>query len=218
MKINRLFLLLISLLVAVTVQANEVKITKVNLDVRYQAFESYISGNLQEAKAIYNQCLILESEDVSCLLGRAGINVLEQNYAPALADYEQVIFLDKNNSWALAGITTIFGKTGTEFIDLSSLENLAKSEVTYSGLCQALGEWFLQEKNLFKSEFYFKKAIQFDGSNPYLRSSLGLTYELNNQLDKALKEYRTSLTLASNKPGFPIELITLKIDSLDKGS
>lgn len=216
MKIKRLLLLLICLLVSFTGQANEVKITKVNLDVRYQAFESYMSDNLQEAKALYSQCLTLGNEDISCLLGRAGINLLEQNYVPALADYEQVVFLDKNNSWALAGITTIFSKTGTELIDLSSLESLAKSEVSYSGLYQVLGEWFLQEKILFKAESYFQNAIKLDSSNPYLRSSLGLVYELNNQLDKSLKEYRASLTLSSNKPGFPVELIAHKINTLDK--
>lgn len=210
-------LLFICLLSIFSVQAHQIEINKVNLDIRYQAFKFYESGDLITAKNLYSQCLVLDKDDISCLLGRGAINYLENNYIAALTDYERVIFLDKNNLWALSGITAIFSKTGIEVINLSSLEELAENLVSFSGLYQALGEWFLHENNPFKALFYFQNAIQLDATNPYLRSSLGLAYELNNQPHKALKEYETSLVLSKNKSEFPTELVAQKIEFLTKG-
>lgn len=194
--------------------STEIKVVKLNLEARNQAYVAYQTGDLALAKKLYSSCLEIAKNDLSCLLGRGGLAYLEQDYRTALVAYEKVIELENNNAWALEALALIFSKTGKQFLDLPNLENLALQQTNSTNLHLILGKYFLEQKDFFKAERHFRAARDLDASNPYLTTSLAITLELAGQFANSLNEYKASLALAKNSDNFPSDLVMQKIEIL----
>jgi Flp pilus assembly protein TadD len=66
------------------------------------------SGNLQEAKALLNQAIALDSQSTLAYTRLGGIQLLQQEYAAGIGSFQKAIMLDQGNAEAFIGLAIAY--------------------------------------------------------------------------------------------------------------
>ena len=156
-----------------------------------EAYEAYKAGNDELALARYNEVLSQDPANRGALLGRAAINVQNDNSGAAIADYRSLLLANPKDSLAMASLlaVTSFSPRETE----TQLKLMIRDEPDSPYLNFALANAYGAQNRWQEAQGHYFKALQHNPDDPNYAYNLAVSLEHISQPRAAISYYRRAL-------------------------
>ena len=179
-----------------------------------QAYEAMQTGEHQEAGALYEQAMAIDSNSIDALLGLAAIAWKQGQTSAASQHYLRVLELEPRNSYGQAGLIALLGNADPIAAE-SKLKQLIAREPS-GFLYFTLGNLYAGERNWSRAQSAYFQAYQYQPNNADYAFNLAVGLEHLGQTQPALQYYRTALELsfAKGRANFDQELAIERVGQL----
>jgi Tfp pilus assembly protein PilF len=162
-----------------------------------QAYEALQSGELAQARSLYQQVLHTEPRSVDALLGLGAIAWKEGRIEDATQHYQRVLELEPRNSFAQAGLIAIIGGADRQGSESRLKQLIAREPSPF--LYFTLGNLYAEQGQWPGAEQAYFQAYQQQPDNPDYAFNLAIGLEHLGQTRLALEHYRKALDLSFRK-------------------
>jgi Tfp pilus assembly protein PilF len=162
-----------------------------------QAYEALQSGELAQARSLYQQVLHMEPRSVDALLGLGAIAWKEGRIEDATQHYQRVLELEPRNSFAQAGLIAIIGGADRQGSESRLKQLIAREPSPF--LYFTLGNLYAEQGQWPGAEQAYFQAYQQQPDNPDYAFNLAIGLEHLGQTRLALEHYRKALDLSFRK-------------------
>jgi tetratricopeptide (TPR) repeat protein len=146
-------------------------------------FYLHRKGEVEEAYKYYLKCTELDSWYVEAFYRLAEIEISRGNYDKAIEFLEDMATADRETFSPSTGEYSHWVKGGN-----------------FSNYRQKLAElYFSHKKNTSKAIEYYLWSLQHKDNDPEVWKRLGMAYHQDNQLERAIRSYRNSISLDPNQ-------------------
>jgi len=180
-------------------------------------YAAYQAGDLQKARADYQQVLREEPGNRDALLGLAAVEMRAQRYDLSDSYYQRVLQNDPRDPHAQAGMLALRGNQ----LDPVQVESRVKTMIAggreANVLYFTLGNQYAQQSRWAEAQQAYFKAFAADPDNPDFAFNLAVSLEQLNQPRLALEYYRRALALAEKRnANFPLESARTRVQQLSR--
>jgi Tfp pilus assembly protein PilF len=162
-----------------------------------QAYEALQSGELAQARSLYQQVLHMEPRSVDALLGLGAIAWKEGRIEDATQYYQRVLELEPRNTFAQAGLIAIVGGADHQGSESRLKQLIAREPSPF--LYFTLGNLYAEQGQWPGAEQAYFQAYQQQPDNPDYAFNLAVGLEHLGQARLALEHYRKALDLSFKK-------------------
>ncbi len=163
------------------------------------AYAAYLAGDLNAARADYQQALREDPANRDALLGMAALDVRSGRYEAAEATYLRLLQSDPRDSHAQAALISLRGARMDPLVAESRVKSLIASDPGAYELYFTLGNQFAQQARWAEAQQQFFKAFSGDPENADFAYNLAVSLDHLGQSKPALEYYRRALTLAEKR-------------------
>ncbi len=169
------------------------------LDQRLQsAYQSFVSGNPDEAKSLYRSVLKQDIYQTDALLGMAAIAQKQGRYADAASWYQKALASDVNNPVALAGLAATSPRRDAHNQE-QRLKKLISKQPYHAQHYANLGNLYASQHAWTKAQAAFFEANRHDKDNAQFAFNLAVSLEHLGKPSLAVQHYQRALTLVSKQ-------------------
>jgi Tfp pilus assembly protein PilF len=162
-----------------------------------QAYQALQSGELAQARSLYQQVLHMEPRSVDALLGLGAIAWKEGRIEDATQYYQRVLELEPRNTFAQAGLIAIVGGADHQGSESRLKQLIAREPSPF--LYFTLGNLYAEQGQWPGAEQAYFQAYQQQPDNPDYAFNLAVGLEHLGQARLALEHYRKALDLSFKK-------------------
>jgi len=159
-------------------------------------YAAYQAGDMERARANYEQALRDEPGNRDALLGLAAVETRAQRFATAEALYRRLLLADPRDPFAHAGLLSLRAQQIDPVAAESRVKGLLAVDPEESVLQFSLGNQFAQQGRWAEARQAYGKAAAMDPENPDFAFNLAVSLEHMRQPQPALEQYRRALALA----------------------
>lgn len=163
------------------------------------AWLAYENGRYAEAKSIYNDALLIETNNRDALLGLGAIAIIEKDSATARKVYLTLLKQDPRDPIASAALASLKGDKTTIESDETYLLSMLEKTPDAPQLNFALGNNYAQQNKWKHAQQSYFKAWQADNDNADYIYNLAISMDQLNKHQQAIQFYRDSLLKSRNK-------------------
>jgi len=180
-------------------------------------YAAYQAGDLQKARADYQQVLREEPDNRDALLGIAAVEMRAQRYDLSDAYYRRILQNDPRDPHAQAGLLALRGNQ----LDPVQVESRVKTMIADNReanvLYFTLGNQYAQQGRWAEAQQAYFKAFGADPNNPDFAFNLAVSLEQLHQPRLALEYYRRALALAEKRSAnFTLESARTRVQQLSR--
>ena len=181
------------------------------------AWLAYENANYIEAKQLYKDVLLSESNNRDALLGLGAIAVLEKDQTTARKVYLTLLDLDPRDPVATAALAGMHNDQSTTSSDKEYLISLLAKNPEAPHLNFALGNVYAQLNKWSQAQEYYFNAWQYDNGNADYLFNLAVSMDQLGKQKQAVDFYKDSLLKASDKQvSFSREAVQKRIDEITR--
>jgi tetratricopeptide (TPR) repeat protein len=181
------------------------------------AWLAYENANYIEAKQLYKDVLLLESNNRDALLGLGAIAVIEKDQTAARKVYLTLLDLDPRDPVATAALAGMHNDQSTASSDKEYLISLLAKNPEAPHLNFALGNVYAQLNKWSQAQEYYFNAWQYDNGNADYLFNLAVSMDQLGKQKQAVDFYKDSLLKASDKQvSFSREAVQKRIDEITR--
>ncbi|NOR42326.1 MAG: tetratricopeptide repeat protein [Gammaproteobacteria bacterium] len=181
------------------------------------AWLAYENANYIEAKQLYKDVLLSESNNRDALLGLGAIAVLEKDQTTARKVYLILLDLDPRDPVATAALAGMHNDQSTASSDKEYLISLLAKNPEAPHLNFALGNVYAQLNKWSQAQEYYFNAWQYDNGNADYLFNLAVSMDQLGKQKQAVDFYKDSLLKASDKQvSFSREAVQKRIDEITR--
>jgi len=162
-------------------------------------YAAYMAGDLQKARADYQQVLREESSNRDALLGLAAVEMRAQHFDLADGYYQRVLQADPRDPNAQAGVLALRGQQLDPVLVESRIKSLIASDREANVLYFTLGNQYAQQGRWAEAQQSYFKAFAADPENPDFAFNVAVSLDQLHQPKLALEYYRRALALAQKR-------------------
>ena len=160
-----------------------------------QAWEALNQGRFEESRAMYQDVLRVEPQNVDALLGLAAMDAREGNSEQAARHYARALELEPRNSTAQAGLISLIGQADPRLSETRLKQLIAREPTGF--LYFALGNLYARQGQWPLAQPAYFQAYELQPDNPDYAYNLAVGLEHLGQAKIALNYYRRALELSS---------------------
>ncbi len=180
-------------------------------------YAAYQAGDLQKARADYQQVLREESSNRDALLGLAAVEMRAQRYDQSDAHYQRVLQIDPRDPHAQAGLLAL----RSQQLDPVQVESRVKSMLAGNRDAQVLhftlGNQYAQQGRWAEAQQAYFKAFAADPDSPDFAFNLAVSMDQLRQPKLALEYYRRALALSEKRSAsFAPETARTRVQQLSR--
>ena len=180
-----------------------------------EAYEAYQAGNDMLALERYNEVLAIDPGNRNALLGRAAINVQNDNGGAAIRDYRTLLLANPKDSLAMASLLAVanFSPRATE----TQLKLMIRDEPESPYLNFALANAYGAQNRWQEAQGHYFVALEHNPGNPNYAYNLAVSLEHISQPKAAISFYRRALENYNNGLAtFSREVVDRRLEILEK--
>ncbi|MEO8718255.1 MAG: tetratricopeptide repeat protein [Burkholderiales bacterium] len=159
-------------------------------------YGAYQAGDMERARADYEQALREEPGNRDALLGLAAVETRALRYAAAEALYRRLLLADPRDPYAHAGLLALRAQQIDPVAAESRVKGLLAVEPEQGVLHFTLGNQYAQQGRWAEARQAYFKAAAMDPENADYAYNLAVSLEHMRQPEPALRQYRRALALA----------------------
>jgi len=159
-------------------------------------YAAYQAGDMERARADYEQALRDEPGNRDALLGLAAVETRALRFAAAEALYRRLLLADPREPHAHAGLLALRARQIDPVAAESRVKGLLAVDPEASVLHFTLGNQFAQQRRWAEAQQAYARAAAMDPDNPDYAYNLAVSLEHMRQPQPALQQYRRALALA----------------------
>ena len=163
------------------------------------AYAAYLAGNINGARADYEQALRDDPGNRDALLGLAAVDVRSGRLEAAEATYLRLLRADPRDSHAQAGLIALRGGRMDPLLAESRLKTLLATDPGAHVLNFALGNQLAQQGRWPEAQQQYFKAFAADPENADFAYNLAVSLDHLRQPKLALEYYQRALALAAKR-------------------
>ncbi len=180
-------------------------------------YAAYQAGDLQKARADYQQVLREEPANRDALLGLGAVEMRSQRYDQSDAYYQRVLQIDPRDPHAQAGLLAL----RSQQLDPVQVESRVKSMLATSReanvLYFTLGNQYAQQGRWAEAQQAYFKAFAADPDNADFAFNVAVSLDQLRQPALALEYYRRALALSEKRSAsFAIETARTRVQQLSR--
>jgi tetratricopeptide (TPR) repeat protein len=178
-------------------------------------YAAYQAGDLERARADYQQVLREEPANRDALLGLAAVEMRAQRYDLADSYYQRILQADPRDPYAQAGSMALRSQQLDPVQVESRVKSLMASDRSSNVLHFTLGNQYAQQGRWAEAQQAYFKAFAADPENPDFAFNLAVSLDQLHQSRLALEYYRRALALAEKRaPGFALDVARTRVQQL----
>jgi len=163
------------------------------------AYAAYVAGNIDGARADYEQALRDDPGNRDALLGLAAVDVRSARLEAAEATYLRLLRTDPRDAHAQAGLIALRGGRIDPLVAESRLKTLLATDPGAHVLNFALGNQLAQQGRWAEAQQQYFKAFAADPENPDFAYNLAVSLDHLRQPKLALDYYQRALALVAKR-------------------
>ena len=164
-----------------------------------RAYKAYSSGNLLQARELYEKVLETTSDNRNALLGLGAIAVRQSRFDSAYQYYGKMLQQNPSDHAAIAALVSIQQQADPANSE-ARIRRLLESNPAAPYLYQALGHVYARTQRWPQAQKAYFDAFSRDSNNADYAFNLAVSLEQLNQSDAALEYYNKALDLATTQP------------------
>jgi tetratricopeptide (TPR) repeat protein len=178
-------------------------------------YAAYQAGDLQRARADYQQVLREEPANRDALLGLAAVEMRAQRYDLADSYYQRILQADPRDPYAQAGSVALRSQQLDPVQVESRVKSLMATDRGANVLQFTLGNQYAQQGRWAEAQQAYFKAFAADPENPDFAFNLAVSLDQLHQPRLALEYYRRALALAEKRTaGFALDIARTRVQQL----
>jgi hypothetical protein len=162
-------------------------------------YAAYQAGDLQKARAEYQQVLREEASNRDALLGLAAVEMRAQRYDLADSYYQRILQANPRDAYAQSGMVALRGQQLDPVQVESRVKSLIATDRNSNVLHFTLGNQYAQQGRWAEAQQAYFKAFATDPDNPDFAFNLAISLDQLHQQALALEYYRKALVLAEKR-------------------
>jgi tetratricopeptide (TPR) repeat protein len=159
-------------------------------------YAAYQAGDMERARADYEQALRDEPGNRDALLGLAAVETRALRFATAESLYRRLLIADPRDPFAHAGLLSLRAQQIDPVAAESRVKGLLAADPEESVLHFSLGNQYAQQGRWPEARQAYGKAAAIDPDNADYAFNLAVSLEHMRQPQPALLQYRRALALA----------------------
>lgn len=159
-------------------------------------YAAYQAGDMERARAGYEQALRDEPGNRDALLGLAAVETHAQQFAAAESVYRRLLLADPRDPFAHAGLLSLRAQRIDPVAAESRVKGLLAVDPGESVLHFSLGNQYAQQGRWAEARQAYGQAAAMDPENPDYAFNLAVSLEHMRLPQPALQQYRRALALA----------------------
>ncbi|MDH3321069.1 MAG: tetratricopeptide repeat protein [Betaproteobacteria bacterium] len=159
-------------------------------------YAAYQAGDMERARANYDQALRDEPGNRDALLGLAAVETRALRFTTAEALYRRLLLAAPRDPFAHAGLLSLRAQRIDPVAAESRVKGLLAVDPEESVLHFSLGNQFAQQGRWAEARQAYGKAAAMDPDNPDYAYNLAVSLEHMREPQPALRQYRRALALA----------------------
>src|SRR5262245_37499252 len=163
------------------------------------AYAAYIAGNLEGARADYQQALNEDPGNRDALLGLAAIDVRAGRFEAAEAAYLRLLQADPRDAEAQAALIALRSGRVDPLAAESRLKSMLAADPKAHALNFALGNQLAQQGRWAEAQAQYFKAFAAEPTNPDFAYNLAVSLDHLRQPKQALEYYKHAIALAKTR-------------------
>jgi tetratricopeptide (TPR) repeat protein len=178
-------------------------------------YAAYLAGNIDGARADYEQPLRDDPANRDALLGLAAVDVRSGRLEAAEATYLRLLRADPRDSHAQAGLIALRGGRMDPLLAESRLKTLLATDPGAHVLNFALGNQLAQQGRWAEAQQQYFKAFAADPENADFAYNLAVSLDHLRQPKLALEYYQRALALAAKRgASFDVAAARMRVSQL----
>ena len=180
-------------------------------------YAAYLAGNLESARADYQQALSEDAGNRDALLGLAAIDMRAGRFESAEAGYLRLLQTDPRDADAQAALIALRAGRVDPLAAESRLKSMLAADPKAHALNFALGNQLAQQGRWAEAQAQYFKAFVAEPTNPDFAYNLAIALDHLRQQKQALQYYRQAIALAKTRGGgFDIAAAEGRVAQLSK--
>jgi tetratricopeptide (TPR) repeat protein len=159
-------------------------------------YAAYLAGNLEAARADYQQALSDDPTNRDAQLGLAALDVRAGRLEAAEASYLRLLQADPRDAEAQAALIALRGGRVDPLATESRLKTMLAADPKAHALNFALGNQFAQQGRWPEAQAQYFKAFAAEPNNPDFAYNLAISLDHLRQPKQALEYYTRAVALA----------------------
>jgi tetratricopeptide (TPR) repeat protein len=159
-------------------------------------YTAYLAGNLDAARADYQQALSDDPANRDAQLGLAALDVRTGRLEAAESAYVKLVQADPRDAEAQAALIALRGGRGDPLAAESRLKTMLAADPKAHALNFALGNQFAQQGRWAEAQAQYFKAFAAEPNNPDFAYNLAVSLDHLRQPKQALEYYKHAVELA----------------------
>ena len=164
-------------------------------------YAAYTAGDLETARADYQEALRDDPANRDGLLGLAAVDVRSGRFEAAEATYLRLLRADPRDPHAQAALIALRGARQDPVVTESRLKNLLASDPGAHVLNFTLGNQLAQQGRWSEAQQEYFKAFAAEPDNPDFAYNLAVSLDHLRQPKLALEYYQRAISLAAKRGG-----------------
>ncbi len=165
------------------------------------AYAAYLAGDINGARADYEQALRDDPGNRDALLGLAAVDVRSGRLEAAEATYLRLLRADPRDAHAQAGLIALRGARMDPLLAESRLKTLLAADPAAHVLNFTLGNQFAMQGRWVEAQQQYFKAFAADPENADFAYNLAVSLDQLRQPKLALEYYQRALALLAKRGG-----------------
>ena len=162
-------------------------------------YAAYVAGDLETARADYQEALRDEPANRDALLGLAAVDVRSGRFEAAEATYLKLLRADPRDPHAQAALVALRGARQDPLVTESRLKNLLASDPDAHVLNFALGNQLAQQGRWSEAQQEYFKAFAAEPENADFAYNLAVSLDHLRQPKLALEYYQRAVALSTKR-------------------
>jgi tetratricopeptide (TPR) repeat protein len=159
-------------------------------------YTAYLAGNLDAARADYQQALSDDPANRDAQLGLAALDVRTGRLEAAESAYVKLVQADPRDAEAQAALMALRGRRVDPLAAESRLKTMLAADPKAHALNFALGNQFAQQGRWAEAQAQYFKAFAAEPNNPDFAYNLAVSLDHLRQPKQALEYYKHAVELA----------------------